>query len=362
MSPAASGSSPRLQDQAHAARLVALLSQATPTHGLMASQGVLEALVCVVALGAAAAAPRPRGKLMAGGGAAGAVGRKAGGAVVSGRTWPQLQYWQKLRQKEEGKQQQRLKPGGDDHGDLGSAAASSVEEEGSIRVEVEIGTVQSEQQQPLGPEVVAVMKHAASALSVLAQNPDLHYKLVGMGAVPAMVRLLGTGVCKVVKERLGVGNQGQCVASIEASRVPIHRPFLILKPPPLPSQPPLLKLLPLCMLTAPAEVQSHVLAFLMLIATQDGRHAAVVARSGAVPAILKLLGGILQGAEGPALAGSEVVHGQSKGGSLLTVAEGRAVDFAAAVLASLCRHQDIQVFWQTGEGQRAGHGPRLHPA
>ena len=225
MSPAASGSSPRLQDQAHAARLVALLSQATPTHGLMASQGVLEALVRVVASGTAAAAPRPRGKLMAALGGAGVVEWKAGGAVISGHTWPQLQFWQQLRQQQEGEQQQqqeggqqqRLKQGGDDHGGLESAATLSIEEEGSIKVEEESSVVQSEQQQqqPLEPELVAVMKHAASALSVLAQNPDLHYKLVSMGAVPAMVKLLGTGVCMVLRGRRITRSQGQCLLIIK---------------------------------------------------------------------------------------------------------------------------------------------------
>lgn len=114
-----------------------------------------------------------------------------------------------------------------------------------------------------------------------------------------------------------------------------------------------LSLSPHCMCAAPAEVQSHALAFLMLVATQDGRHAAVVTRAGAVPAILKLLDGILQGPSGPGLAEREGGHRQQEGSN---TAEGRAVDFAAAVLASLCRHRDIQVFGQT-EG---GMWPSVH--
>ncbi len=38
-----------------------------------------------------------------------------------------------------------------------------------------------------------VSEHAASVVAVLAQNPDLHFNIVGCGAVPAMVPLLFSG-------------------------------------------------------------------------------------------------------------------------------------------------------------------------
>lgn len=39
----------------------------------------------------------------------------------------------------------------------------------------------------------AVVEHAASVLAVMAQNPDTHFGLVGSGAVPLVVQMLGRG-------------------------------------------------------------------------------------------------------------------------------------------------------------------------
>jgi hypothetical protein len=41
--------------------------------------------------------------------------------------------------------------------------------------------------------LVATASHAACALSILAQNPDQHFGLVGCGAVPALVTALSSG-------------------------------------------------------------------------------------------------------------------------------------------------------------------------
>lgn len=38
-----------------------------------------------------------------------------------------------------------------------------------------------------------VSEHAASVVAVLAQNPDMHFHVVGVGAVPALVPLLSAG-------------------------------------------------------------------------------------------------------------------------------------------------------------------------
>lgn len=51
-----------------------------------------------------------------------------------------------------------------------------------------------------------IAEHAASVLSLLAQNPDTHFHMVGCGAVPALMPYLAAG------EARGEGRQGRARA------------------------------------------------------------------------------------------------------------------------------------------------------
>ncbi|KAG2497524.1 hypothetical protein HYH03_004672 [Edaphochlamys debaryana] len=165
-----------------------------------------------------------------------------------------------------------------------------------------------------------VAEHAASVVAVLAQNPDMHFHIVGAGAVPALVPLL--------------------------SRVsPAKRP---------PSFP----VLPGAAALRSAESESegtekartYALACLMLLAEQEERHAAVVVRAGALPALVALakaapapapVHGHGSGAGergGAAAAASPLLPGAAGSGP----GSGAVQEFAAAVLCSLSRYTNVQ--------------------
>ncbi|KAG2423536.1 hypothetical protein HXX76_015283 [Chlamydomonas incerta] len=93
-----------------------------------------------------------------------------------------------------------------------------------------------------------VSEHAASVVAVLAQNPDMHFHVVGVGAVPSLVPLLSAGSEKA---------------------------------------------------------RTYVLAALMLLCEGEERHAAVVVRAGALPTLVGLAGGMsaLDGADGGSSCG-----------------------------------------------------------
>ncbi|GAX73539.1 hypothetical protein CEUSTIGMA_g990.t1 [Chlamydomonas eustigma] len=120
--------------------------------------------------------------------------------------------------------------------------------------------------------LLSTASHIACALSVLAQNPDQHFGLVGCGAVPALVTALCTGS---------------------------------------------------------TEVQSHALACMMLLSAQDSRQASVVARAGSIPKIVGILSAYVEQSIHPGSIGTQD-------------ADSQAVDLGLAVLASLCRHREIQ--------------------
>lgn len=62
-----------------------------------------------------------------------------------------------------------------------------------------------------------IAEHAASVLSLLAQNPDTHFHMVGCGAVPALVPYLASGEAGMQAGIQGLGvaaaSGGPCVAS-----------------------------------------------------------------------------------------------------------------------------------------------------
>ena len=111
--------------------------------------------------------------------------------------------------------------------------------------------------------------------------------------------------------------------------------------------------------TDDAQVQLHALASLMMVATHDPRHAAVVARTGAIPALLALLQrcALRQAAAGKASHGQAFVDGeQSVGASVEGDEDADAEDFCASVLASLCRYDAIQVGGAGTDAGRHGQG------
>ena len=142
--------------QAHAARLVALMAQSIPTHGLMESEGVIDTLLGVIDT------LSQRWQLKQQQSAKPYIADEA--VKYTGKGWLQLQLWQR-----EQKEKQQLWQRQEDQ-------------------------VKSDASTAPRPDEIAVLKHAVSALSVLAQNPGMHFKLVGAGAIPALVGLLEKGV------------------------------------------------------------------------------------------------------------------------------------------------------------------------
>ena len=87
----------------------------------------------------------------------------------------------------------------------------------------------------------------------------------------------------------------------------------------------------------------------MLLATQDGRQAAVIARSGAIEVVLEVMRKLLRVVGG----GGEATSASSASASLAsasredsrvwTKAEQKSMDFAVGLLASAARYKYIQV-------------------
>lgn len=104
---------------------------------------------------------------------------------------------------------------------------------------------------------------------------------------------------------------------------------------------------------APTPPQVSAAACLMSLASEEGRHAAVAARAGAIPAALRALRRTLPVCATGASSGSEAEadEASARGRTAGEEAErGRAVpaaalpDFIAALFASLCRYKDVQVW------------------
>ncbi|KAG2431334.1 hypothetical protein HYH02_013324 [Chlamydomonas schloesseri] len=122
-----------------------------------------------------------------------------------------------------------------------------------------------------------VSEHAASVVAVLAQNPDMHFHVVGVGAVPALVPLLSAGSDKA---------------------------------------------------------RTYVLAALMLLGEGEERHAAVVVRAGALPTLVALAGGAStrEGGSPSASSSRHATHAQEFSAAVLCCMS-RYVDMQEELLA-----------------------------
>lgn len=209
-----------------------------------------------------------------------------------------------------------------------------------------------------------VSEHAASVVAVLAQNPDLHFHIVGCGAVPAMMPLLFSG---------GHALQARLIRSCHTHGFP-HRGSVSACGSPLSAEPSLTCTLALARVrafrsTGTDKTRTYVMASLMLLVDHEERHASVVARAGAIPALINLARGQAAGAAASApgsgngsgvgaLVASAAVGGGKRSAEGTTTAaaggasaaqqqaqqRGTAVqEFAVAVLCSLSRYVDIQV-------------------
>ncbi|GFR53251.1 hypothetical protein Agub_g16028, partial [Astrephomene gubernaculifera] len=136
-----------------------------------------------------------------------------------------------------------------------------------------------------------VGEHAASVLAVLAHNPDMHFHMVSCGVVPALLPLLANGTSRS---------------------------------------------------------RGYALACLLLLSEGDQRHAAVVARAGALQPLLRLAEAVAED-EGAEEEEGERVSLQAAAaaadGSPIPRAGGssrKVQEFAAAVLCSLSRYLELK--------------------
>mmetsp|Transcript_15889 Transcript_15889/g.43213 ORF Transcript_15889/g.43213 Transcript_15889/m.43213 type:complete len:908 (+) Transcript_15889:1-2724(+) len=109
----------------------------------------------------------------------------------------------------------------------------------------------------------AVVEHAASVFSVLANNPATHFQVVGWGAVPLLVRLL-----QPPPSVAGVGFE---VPRAEDSSSSSSTDTLLVHSGHSP------------------KAQTYALATLLLLAMHETRHADVICRSGAIPNLVRLV-------------------------------------------------------------------------
>ncbi|KAF5834660.1 armadillo-type protein [Dunaliella salina] len=150
----------------------------------------------------------------------------------------------------------------------------------------------------------AVVEHAASVFSVLANNPATHFQVVGWGAVPLLVRLLQP---PPPHASIGLSVQhAEDSSSIDALPVDNdHSPKAQTNGAPKAQT-----------LGHSPKAQTYALATLLLLAMHETRHADVICRTGAIPNLVRLV---------------------KEGGSP------SVQEYAAAVLACMAHTVDVQV-------------------
>eukprot|EP00877_Chromochloris_zofingiensis_P014080 jgi/Chrzof1/8926/Cz03g29120.t1 len=242
-------------DKSHAARLLAILGQHPSTHESIRLSGALQAVMALIRLTCKPLAGRTAGS------------RSADISNNSSSTWdhssvpssPQLPSTSTNWHTSRTAGSSTYPPGSDgsegracDHFGLAIAAKGRAEAAGCAAANGAATTI--------SPSAAAAVEQALSVCCMLAHNPDNHFFMVGSGLIPVLIPLLAENI--------------------------------------------------------PAKTQTYALATLLMIAMAEGRHAAVVARAQAVPALTTLA------REAPNWGNRE---------------------FAGALLACLARSQDIQI-------------------